>query len=311
MAEITFVAQSADAQLWKRWGGVSGTVPDKSGGFIYSVYTQVLNFYDAYGELCCLVAAPFDDAPDTLRLELGNSCFTQFRLEPGCPVTIVGNNICLGKILSVDVQAVTLWSQPLLPFPARTDAGVVASNLSLLGHIIQEFGVPGGMKEFWTREDQRLALLPQALSTRAASLLNLLRIPAFSRALTVATTLIGLGGGLTPSGDDFLTGLITVFHMSGGPFSEAYREWGQRVAFASATNTNALSQSILSKAATGRVRNNIVKLVRSLAVQTTPQALSVAVKSVLQVGSMSGTDLVVGVAAGMELGLSLLKKNAG
>ncbi|MCL6574357.1 MAG: DUF2877 domain-containing protein, partial [Bacillus sp. (in: Bacteria)] len=118
-----------------------------------------------------------------------------------------------------------------------------------------------------------------------------------------AVSLIGLGPGLTPSGDDFLVGFFTIFNMKNSPFF-SYRSLCEEVALKAKLLTNDISYMALKKASTGNVRESIITLINSI-ISGNEKDLSLSLNRVLNIGSTSGTDIVLGLVSGLKANLKV------
>ncbi len=121
--------------------------------------------------------------------------------------------------------------------------------------------------------------------------------------------LVGLGPGLTPSGDDVLMGLLAGLELTAGavPASGSLREWiVRRLVSTAGERTTRLSAQLLRAAAGGRYPEPVLGFASALAAGSKadewgePDALSVATGSLLAMGHESGwaslTGIVLGVA---------------
>jgi hypothetical protein len=109
-----------------------------------------------------------------------------------------------------------------------------------------------------------------------------------SRSLAeLASRLVGIGYGLTPSGDDFILGVIAALSLQGRDFSglgtiiHAY--------------DNPFSRTILEDASSGCFSEPLLALMNSLAGGTCPPE---AAEALLRVGSTSGRDTLAGMYFG-------------
>jgi hypothetical protein len=113
--------------------------------------------------------------------------------------------------------------------------------------------------------------------------------------------LIGLGTGLTPSGDDFLVGYLAGLWCTVRNFVARRRfvsKLGQLV-FALSEKTNDISRTYLYYAASGQVSSRLDSLAREISrAQSTRLLLHVA-ESAMQSGHTSGTDAVTGLLFGL------------
>ena len=126
--------------------------------------------------------------------------------------------------------------------------------------------------------------------------------PAFAvpTLLTLVKALVGLGEGLTPSGDDFLVGLLAVLHVTGSlpchtgsPVREQFCECVR-------LGTSQLSGEFLRCAFAGHFAEPLVLLVRALCTPET-DAWPAHAATMAAVGHSSGVDAMVGIALGCRL----------
>ncbi|MGW1370651.1 DUF2877 domain-containing protein, partial [Providencia hangzhouensis] len=104
---------------------------------------------------------------------------------------------------------------------------------------------------------------------------------------------VGLGIGLTPSGDDYLVGLMAFLLLTGHPAATFYPEFYQGIT-QSLSQTTPISAITLEKALNREYRENMQQLIQSLvdAKETNiyPQFLEI-----LNIGSSSGSDMLFGL----------------
>ncbi|MFI0484576.1 DUF2877 domain-containing protein [Actinomadura sp. 9N215] len=150
-------------------------------------------------------------------------------------------------------------------------------------------------------------------------------------AVEAAERIVGLGPGLTPSGDDILCGLLVslrcvgdaVRHgqarsLRGGdpphpPVRSAHEgvwlaDWlGAAVTADAGTRTTALAATLLHCAAAGGAGAEVAAVLRCVAGHEPPDspAIGQAVRRLLAVGHTSGVDLAHGVLAGCRAALAL------
>lgn len=163
----------------------------------------------------------------------------------------------------------------------------------------------------WEARPALPAVTPRALAHRAQELARLLaahpagitihpRLAAACArrdarmAAEAATTLVGLGPGLTPSGDDVLAGTLAALRLLGG--DERFTDALAAAAVTDArTRTTTLAAALLTCAAVGQVSPQVADVLRGL---TGEQPLAPAVARLLGVGHTSGSDLAHGLLVG-------------
>jgi hypothetical protein len=118
--------------------------------------------------------------------------------------------------------------------------------------------------------------------------------------LSLVQALVGLGAGLTPSGDDFLVGLLAVLHLTGflpccadSPVQAQFCEYVR-------LGTSQLSGEFLRCAFVGHFAEPLVMLMRALCAPE-PGAWPVHAATLATVGHSSGVDAMVGIALGCRL----------
>lgn len=132
-------------------------------------------------------------------------------------------------------------------------------------------------------------------------------------AVTAAEQLVGLGPGLTPSGDDVLAGLlVTLRHLgtaaektgqAGAGRAVWLADWlAATVTFDAGTRTTPLSATLLHCAARGEASPEVIAVLRGVAGR---QALEPALRRLLRLGHTSGADLAQGIAIGVRAVLAL------
>ncbi|MER7614326.1 DUF2877 domain-containing protein [Nonomuraea wenchangensis] len=124
---------------------------------------------------------------------------------------------------------------------------------------------------------------------------------------TAAEQLVGLGPGLTPSGDDVLAGLLVTLRHLGTATGTERAVWlagwlAATVTFDARTRTTPLSATLLHCAARGEASPEVTAVLRGVA---GAQQLEPALRRLRRVGHTSGADLTQGMAIGVDAVLSL------
>ncbi|GGO18870.1 hypothetical protein GCM10010116_37980 [Microbispora rosea subsp. aerata] len=125
--------------------------------------------------------------------------------------------------------------------------------------------------------------------------------------ITAAERLIGLGPGLTPSGDDMLAGLLVALrHLgaaAGAPRAVWLADWlAAAVTYDARTRTTPISATLLHCAARGETSPEVTGVLRGVAGH---QPLEPALRRLLGLGHTSGADLAWGVQIGLSAVLAL------
>jgi hypothetical protein len=118
--------------------------------------------------------------------------------------------------------------------------------------------------------------------------------------LTLVKALVGLGEGLTPSGDDCLVGLLAVLHVTGSLPCRAGSSIHEQFCQCVRLGTTQLSGEFLRCALEGHFAEPLVMLVRALWAPET-DAWPAHAATLATVGHSSGVDAMVGIALGCRL----------
>ena len=125
------------------------------------------------------------------------------------------------------------------------------------------------------------------------------------RAISEAHDLIGLGPGLTPSGDDFTGGLLfAAWHLGRAyPSLELMCDAGAvgRLIGTSASRTNRISHAFLTDFAEGQGPGSLHDLMDSLLTGQGPSETMTHIRQVAGIGHTSGRDMLAGLFTGLLL----------
>ena len=289
----TAQARSAEAALLQRLahGWFEGDV--------HSVFEKAVNIRCAESdELITLVAAAMDNGPNTIVLELAH--FADTGIEIGDHVSAAADVLSIDRKLNVLLTGAAAWRQPRRARLCTDDQ--LRERLATVLRELEKRGAVGGMVADPTRS---------AVSRRTSDKLHHLSemlVAALKRddlaaALDAARQIIGLGPGLTPSGDDFLVGLLLAIGVAPTPqpWFETFRAAAVEM---SKSATNAISHMAIRKAAEGEARESIGRLLREL-LGRDQTGLLPALDDVLAIGFSSGTDIAWGLVRGLDVVLTV------
>ncbi len=127
-------------------------------------------------------------------------------------------------------------------------------------------------------------------------------------AVELAESLVGLGPGLTPSGDSMISGLLLALRLLGGATAGGTRavwlaDWlGAAVTCYAEQRTTALAAVLLHCAARGQAAEEVSAVLRGFAGQ---EPVEPAARRLLAAGRASGAELTWGLMAGCGAALAL------
>ncbi|SIS04329.1 Protein of unknown function [Peribacillus simplex] len=271
----------------------------KLSGYVHSTFKRTFNIQCVEnGELYTIACREMDNGPNTLIIDVIS--FERMDIKVNDIVHVENGILSVKDKIVITIDKAEIWECVLPLYPRETDNLKV--NLAKMKHYIDIFGKGGGIKKNEISKGPYEDEIYKILNERTNLLLNELNNKEMSNPIQHAVSLIGLGPGLTPSGDDFLVGLFTILNIRNSPcFS--HQSFCEDVVKMAKTLTNDISYMALKKASIGNVRESIIYLVESL-LNRKEEDLLFSLNEVLKIGSSSGTDLALGIVSGLEANLN-------
>jgi hypothetical protein len=265
-------------------------------GEIHSTFDSVVNISVPSG-LITVAARHLDNAPNTVVID--SASMSPLRARLGGRVVAHGPRLVCPGHFSIDLDGAAIWHADLPDLSAVVQSQRLEQMVTELERLVDREGQPGGIRPRRGAQGTIEQEVSRVLDLAAHALVRSLAAGDLAAAIAWAERLIGLGPGLTPSGDDFVTGLAAVI-ASPGTRMHALLPWVQELVRDSEPRTNVISWTAMHEAAHGRVRESITAVLRAVAAGD-PEALRPAARKVIRIGKTSGTDIVTGVQAGLHL----------
>jgi hypothetical protein len=139
----------------------------------------------------------------------------------------------------------------------------------------------------------------RAAQRRIRALQDALEVGTPSSAGQAAAELVGLGVGLTPSGDDLLVGLLAGLEVVADPLRGAIAD---AVAAHAGERTPVISARALLHAVGGRYAQRLHEVLVAIETGDGP-AIERSVKAAMRYGATSGADTLVGLFIGLQRGI--------
>jgi hypothetical protein len=269
-------------------------------GYIHSTFNRTFNIQCLENdELYTIACNQIDNGPNTLVIDMER--FDDIELAINVPIYAENQKLCIGNQLVISIEKVSLWESELPEYPANLET--LCKNVSKMKAYIDLHGKGGGIKKALQPQSLFDAEMSRMIEERTLTLhANILK-KEMSEALTSAIRLIGLGPGLTPSGDDFLVGLFTILNIPNSQLFR-YRILAQLIVQEAKTLTNDISYMALKKASQGQVRQSIIHLVKCIFTGT-DEEFNLSLNKVLSIGSTSGSDIALGIYYGLEASIKV------
>jgi len=287
----------------------------KSGskGRILAVFSNAVYLDSVYDELLWLVTENFPmhrrgiQIPGALPRVPADSTFS-----------VRGQHLILGTDIDLDLSLASIWVSPrpnldkLLPFEELPDRFRTVSCLfdgypspTGFGWILSE------ITKITIGNSMQAALRDYSPSLKYTwPALNEIFLACiandFPRILRTAEDLIGLGEGLTPSGDDFIGGLL----FSSFTMQEIYSQYQgftlldvELFVDNSRNQTNLISYTMLKDLATGHASDTLHHFINAVLTDQPLESIHYLGLEMVRIGHSTGWDLLTGVWTGMLLSI--------
>ena len=288
-----------------RWSqAVASLLPPQQAvmGWVHSCYARLINVRTPGGRLLTLQGEGMLQAPLGLAL--------------ATDVEALGTHLPVGAFVIQDIPTARsypaalrlrcadalVWDGQVPAQPGRTPSGLVRIAHELAAWLCFHAPTRGLTPLLLAMEHEPMDLSATNAAAYAtlAPLCTKRQTFAVPTLLTLVKALVGLGEGLTPSGDDFLVGLLAVLHVTGflscSVASPVHEQFCQCVRL----GTSQLSGEFLRCAFEGHFAELLVMLVRALWAPAT-DAWPAHAATLAAVGHSSGVDAMVGIALGCRL----------
>jgi len=284
------------------------TTPGFSGRVI-SVGSRAVYMTTEDAEL--LAACPVDQQPhprsfltdlDLRSLRVGLRAWTE------------GDELLFSNEVSLELTGSEIWYRSSAVPPCVVPLQTLRSRIDDLAQAAQysHDGENLGLALPWFAPGAESPALPGALENispliisgveRVTESLPICRDGDLDDVLLILEQLIGLGPGLTPSGDDFVGGLLfMVRHLNAAYPQEGWWRGGdvRGLLARSEKMTSQISHTLLSDLIEGQSHESLHDLAEDLVVDGQEFDAAYHVRRVTQIGQSSGWDLLTGMLAGL------------
>ncbi len=305
----TFSASSFDANL-----------PFRFEGKVHSIFSKALNIKIEQNELISIVAAEKLNGPNRILLQLPeDEDFFSFGIKKEARTVGTTQKISIdnGNFL-ISLREAKKWS-PKIEIKGKTSSARVRDNLTFLSKSEERDNLFGSFlqKDFSTKQERNKKAPPitrgepcfltsfennisQELRIRIQELTGSIKERDPSKISKKVKRLIGFGEGLTPSGDDFLVGLIVSLYFLNDSRFEHLSKKIKKVVELGKKRTTFLSEKFLEYACQGRFPETVLDLLETI-FSGDSVGVKKAARRCLDFGATSGRDTLLGVVRGLDL----------
>jgi hypothetical protein len=260
------------------------------------------SFYLRAGAMFLCVGTPaIGNGPLTLVADVGDGAdaarFSELGLRPGQPAELSARSIVIDGAITFGLSEREPWRPPAWP-SVPPDGGLVAACAALARRAAAEAPAEGFARVVFGGAEQDATSLARMARPRiadfASSLSPVVRGDRDDLDRDAVRRLIGLGPGLTPSGDDFLCGALAFLDACG--ITQAHAALARAVIEAAAL-TSPLSACFLRAAADRNIGEYLHRAVASLIAGDIDAAIAAA----RRIGHSSGWDMLAGAATTLRM----------
>lgn len=271
-------------------------------GRVHSCYARIINVQTPTGRLLTFQSEGRLQAPLALALAT-NIAALATRLPVGA---LVVQDIPAATeypaALCLQCAAASVWDGSLQASPHMTSpvlAHIATALTAWLGHYAPRRGLAPLLLALG-RDATGLSPTCAAVHTLLMPLWSVRHTFSATTLLTLVQGLVGLGEGLTPSGDDCLVGLLAVLHLTGFLPALCCSALPEQLCQCVRLGTSQLSGEFVCCALEGHFAEPVVSLMRALCIPDTGGWRTPAA-ALAAVGHSSGVDAMVGIALGCRL----------
>ncbi|MEQ5222737.1 DUF2877 domain-containing protein [Providencia alcalifaciens] len=261
-------------------------------GNVEQVFNKAINF-SIDNQLYTLLGSQTDNAPNSCRII--NKDFLPLNIMAGDSVFILNNEIHISEKYAISFLLCKKWNPPTVYFIneklkeekyryfLQSKINEIDSILNDKSHSLFNYQ---GENCFYLESSKKLNEL-------RSRLINSFTNKRHQALTNIVSQFVGLGIGLTPSGDDYLVGLMAFLLLKHHPANAVYQSFYQGIAQSKA-NTTPISAITLEKALNQEYRENIHQLIQCL-VDGRNENIYPKILEILNIGSSSGCDMLFGI----------------
>lgn len=228
----------------------------------------------------------------------------------GLPFRVEDHQLKIDSGLAFDAVNALAWSEPrlssmeildLAKLPARAQSFFSSLDLSqargfgqFIPQILSLTQASAASPAIGTSDPILRAAQPHVLDTAHACLER-----DVYRITQNVDSLVGLGSGLTPSGDDFLGGIFFAIHVLERAYPESKFIHPDIAWEAYSSRTHLISFTLLQDNASGHAIPPMYQIINGFLSGESPKSITDSFLQLIQVGHSTGWDLLTGLLTGL------------
>ncbi len=204
------------------------------------------------------------DYRSPFNLTLSNADHRLTELQPGDLVVFRAGELYIPEArITIRTDTAEIWTPPL-PSPLKASLN---EQMALAGQWIENFWRKDPEKGLLFLANESGVQIDTEISNSVRSLLEGIKQENFEKFMGGVRVLLGRGGGLTPSGDDLVTGFF-LYHMrydqSMGIVRQVIHDWLSQVTYLAYETTTTISANRLAAARRGWSEDLFLRIIDAL-----------------------------------------------
>lgn len=258
-------------------------------GTVYSVYSHVMNL-SIGGRIVAVMMAGAEEAPDSILTDFSDS-FLRYADQVGRQIRVSKEQILLPDGTDIELRGgITYFAG--LTGTSITEKTIDFAKVLQAQELLRLYGKQEDLYRAYFRLNEKTTL--QGMFEEILSDLEKQTCP--TDYVRCATRMVGLGIGLTPSGDDFLAGFLLVLQILRPDLHSPLLAIVEPVL----KKTNRISRQMILNAGNGKARRSELDFLEGLSDKRTA-TVKKSVHAILQFGETSGTDTLIGILTALHL----------
>lgn len=244
--------------------------------------------------------------------------FISLGLKQGLKVEIdVNDIICPKENIYINLQGAKLWFSDAELKPTALHVENILNNLKLLENTIKTeaklYGI-GSLVNILSKEIPELNLITFTIDyvdtnfdfirNRFINFINIAAAGNIENISFAAEKVIGFGTGLTPSMDDFISGMMVSFIYLGDYYNlnmKAIYEFNKELIKRGLNKTTKISSEMLKHSSIGKTNEAVKQLMLSILHELEEEKIIKAFINTINFGETSGSDTALGIYTGCRI----------
>ena len=284
-----------------------GFPADHFDGWVHSVFGSAANLRLRDGRLVTLLTADHANQPRATRVDAPAGFRFEEALRAGQIAACRAGTLRFGgAAVQIELGGVWRWEEEIRALTLQRGSADGGALRIALDELARHPGARVGIAGAVITMDGEETAPARAAGGPIGALIAAARELDVREASAAAARLIGLGPGLTPSGDDFLAGFLAgAWAAAAGDAARArfVEALGGEIVRRS-VQTNDISRGFLDDAARGWAAEPVIRLIEGV-YGGERVSVRAAARGVLGMGSSSGADVMAGVVSAVGLDLNV------